>query len=191
MAICQKSWEPSFWEVMNSFFISICKFGSFKNPFEMITSLSKLYFKFIRFILLVQIKKWFLWTIAAAQAAENHEDEWGSTWYFWWGIYTSISTWAHSQNSLAAAEALSLKASSHGTSLEWSQRLSQSAQEVISNAMKWGIQGLIQKEKVDICAPQSVHQCREHPVSTPEKMIRIFQWRETHCRTNTSIRRNK
>ena len=23
---------------------------------------------------------WFLWTMQAAQAAENHEDEWGLTW---------------------------------------------------------------------------------------------------------------
>ena len=34
-------------------FISICKFGSFKNPFTMITSLSELYFRIRRFILLV------------------------------------------------------------------------------------------------------------------------------------------
>ena len=74
-------------------------------------------------------KKWFLWTMAAAQAAENHGDEWGLTWYFLWGIYTSIPTWTHSKNSLAAAEALSLKISSRGTSLKWSHRQSQSAQE--------------------------------------------------------------
>ena len=36
---------------------SICKFASFKNPFAMITSLSKLYFRFRRFTLLVQAKK--------------------------------------------------------------------------------------------------------------------------------------
>ena len=38
-------------------FISICKFGSFKNPFATITSLSELYFRIRRFILLVQMKK--------------------------------------------------------------------------------------------------------------------------------------
>ena len=38
-------------------FISICKFGNFKNPFATINSLSELYFKFRRFILLVQTKK--------------------------------------------------------------------------------------------------------------------------------------
>ena len=66
-------------------------------------------------------KEWFLWTMAEAQAAENHGYEWGLTWYLQWGIYTSIPTWAHSQISLAAV-ALRLKIASHGTSLTWSQR---------------------------------------------------------------------
>ena len=57
LAICQKSEEPSFWKVMNSCFISISKFGSFKNPLAMITSLFKIYFRSRRFILLVQTKK--------------------------------------------------------------------------------------------------------------------------------------
>ena len=38
-------------------FISICKFGSFKNPFATITSLPELYFRIRIFILLVQTKK--------------------------------------------------------------------------------------------------------------------------------------
>ena len=45
------------------------------------------------------------------------------------GGYTSIPTWTHPQNSLGAAEALSLKISSHETSLKWSQKRSESAQE--------------------------------------------------------------
>ena len=56
LAIHQKSWEPRFWEVMDSCFSSICMFGSFKNPFATITSLSELYFWFRRFVLLVQTK---------------------------------------------------------------------------------------------------------------------------------------
>ena len=38
-------------------FISICKFGSSKNPLATIIRLSELYFRFRRFILLVQTKK--------------------------------------------------------------------------------------------------------------------------------------
>ena len=67
--------------------------------------------------------------MVAAQAAENHGDAWGLTWYLRWGIYTSVPNWTHSQNSLAAAEALSLKISTHGISLKWSWRPSQSAGE--------------------------------------------------------------
>ena len=43
--------------------------------------------------------------MAAAQVVENHGNDWSLTWYLWWGIYTSIPTWTHSQNSVAAAEA--------------------------------------------------------------------------------------
>ena len=57
LAIRQKSREPSFREVMDSFFMSMCKFSSSKKPFATITSLSELYLRFRRFILLVQIKK--------------------------------------------------------------------------------------------------------------------------------------
>ena len=38
-------------------FISVCKFDSLKNPFARITSLSELYLRIRRFILLVQMKK--------------------------------------------------------------------------------------------------------------------------------------
>ena len=57
LAICQKSREPSFWEMMESFFSSICKFDVFKKPFTTITSLLELYVWFRRFILLLQTKK--------------------------------------------------------------------------------------------------------------------------------------
>ena len=57
LAIHQKSREPSFRKVMDSFFMSMCKFSSSKKPFATITSLSELYFRFRRFIFLVQRKK--------------------------------------------------------------------------------------------------------------------------------------
>ena len=58
LAFHQRSREPSFFESDWLFcFNSICKFGSFANPFAMITSQSELYFRYRRFILLVQMKK--------------------------------------------------------------------------------------------------------------------------------------
>ena len=101
-----------------------------KNPFATITSLSEFYFRLRRFILLVQTKK----------VISMDYDICTSSWKPWrWvrldlilmmrDIYTSIPTWTHPQNSLAVAEALRLKISSHGTSLKWSQKPSQSARE--------------------------------------------------------------
>ena len=98
---------------------SICKFDSFKNPFATITSLYELYFRFRRFILLVQkkIKNFYeLWQQHKLLKTMGMSE---ITWYLRWGIYTSIPTWTNSQNSLAAAEALSLKISSHGTEHLW------------------------------------------------------------------------
>ena len=87
LAICQRS------KFLGSdvFFcyISICKFGNFKNLFATITSLPELNFRFRKFILFAQMKKLFLWTMATRQVAENYGDKWGLTWYLWWGIYTA------------------------------------------------------------------------------------------------------
>ena len=121
-------------------------------------------------------KKWFLWTMAAAQAAENHGDEWDLTWYFLWGIYTPIPTWTHSQNSLASAEAPGLKINSHGTFLKWSQRPSQSARDSHTLCYETGI---------PLWIWWKANRNRDN------NMIRIFQWTESHCRTKTSIWRNK
>ena len=57
LTIRQKLREPSFWEVIDSCFISISKFGSFKNPFAWINNLFKFHFRCGRFILLVLTKE--------------------------------------------------------------------------------------------------------------------------------------
>ena len=129
LAIHQKSWEPRFWEVMESFaLLANANLAAWRTLFQWLLACLNFTLDSEDLFCWYKWKKWFLWTMTAAQAAENHGDEWGLTWYFLWGIYTSIPTWTHSQNSLAAAEALSLKISSHGTSLKWSRWLFQSAQ---------------------------------------------------------------
>ena len=75
LAIRQKSQESSFWELMDSCFNSISKFGSFKNPLAMITSLSEVYFRLRKFILLIQTKKAISRNYGSKQVAENHGDE--------------------------------------------------------------------------------------------------------------------
>ena len=109
--------------------ISTMHIWQLQEPFATITSLSELSVRLRRFILLVQTKK----VISMNYGSSS------SSWKPWrwvrldlilrWGIYTSVPTWTHSQNSLAAAEARSLKISSHGTSLKWPRRPSQSARK--------------------------------------------------------------
>ena len=67
--------KPNFWEMMDSYFISICKFGSFRKPFATINSLSELYFRFRRFILLVQTKKVISVNYGGAQAKSMEASE--------------------------------------------------------------------------------------------------------------------
>ena len=58
LAIRQKSQEPSFWEVMDSFvLLAYASLVASSLVAAMITSLSELYFRFRRFILLEQMKK--------------------------------------------------------------------------------------------------------------------------------------
>ena len=58
LAICQKSREPSFWEVMDSFvLLAYASLAASRTLFATITSLSELYFRFRRLILLVPMKK--------------------------------------------------------------------------------------------------------------------------------------
>ena len=93
------------------------------------------------------------------------------------GIYTSVPTWTHLQNSLAAPEVLSLKISfPRNISQMITKTIPISTRIVISYAMKWGIPLWIWW-KVN--------------GNWDNKMIRISQWKESHCRTNTSIRREK
>ena len=130
LAIRQKSWEPSFREVIDSCYISICKFGSFRNPFATITSLSELYLRFRRFILLVQRRKKMIST------------NYGSSTSSWkprrWVIIDLILTMrdiyiSYNLNPFtkltSSNRSIEFKDISHGTSLKWSRRLSQSARE--------------------------------------------------------------
>ena len=58
LAICQKSREPSFWEVMDSFvLLAYASLAASRTLFATITSLSELYLQIRRFFSLVQTKK--------------------------------------------------------------------------------------------------------------------------------------
>ena len=120
LTICQKSPGTSFWELMNSFVLLACaSLTASRTLLQWLLACLNLTLDSEDLSCWYKRKRWFLWTMAASKAAKNQGDEWGLTLYLRCGIYTSIPTWTHSHNSPAAAEALSLKISSYGTSLKW------------------------------------------------------------------------
>ena len=134
LAICQKSREPIFWEVIDSFvLVAYTSLTVSKILLQELLACLNFTLNSQDLFCCYKRRKWFLWTMAAAQAAKNHEDEWGLTWHdegyihqFRTEPFRQIQTWTHS---VATAEALSLKISFHITSLKWSQRPSQPAWE--------------------------------------------------------------
>ena len=93
LAICQKSREPGFWEVMDSFvLLASASLAASRTLLRRLLDCLNFTLESGDFSLWYKRKKWFLWTMAAAQAAENHGDEWGLIWKFLCGIYTSVST---------------------------------------------------------------------------------------------------
>ena len=177
LAIRQKSWEPSFREVIDSCYISICKFGSFRNPFATITSLSELYSRIRRFILLVQMKK----VISMNYGSST------SSWKPWrWMrldlIFSMRDIYINSNPNLLTKFTSSSKSTKLKDILAWNisqmskKTIQISTRIVMTYAMKQGIPLWIWW-KVSW--------------NWDNNMIRISQWRESHCRTNTSIRRKK
>ena len=57
LVICQRSREPSFWEVMFFFVILAYASSAISRTFATITSLPELNFRFRKFILFAQMKK--------------------------------------------------------------------------------------------------------------------------------------
>ena len=118
LAICQKSWEQSYWEVMDSFVL--LTYASSTAPRTLLLHLlACLTFTLDSEDLFCwyKSKKWFVQATTAAKAAANHGVKLADICNEG-HIYISIQTWTHSQNSLATAEALSLRISSHGPFLK-------------------------------------------------------------------------
>ena len=104
-------------------------------------------------------KKWLLWTMAAAQAAENHGDEWVLTWYFLWGIYTSTPIWTHSQKLNSSSRSSRFKDILPGNISQMiTKTIPISTRIVISYAMKWGI---------SCCELGSQRKLRQHDQNLP------------------------
>ena len=88
LAIHQNSKQPSFWEVMDSFvLVAYASLAASRTLLQRLLACLNFTLEAEDLSFWYKRKKWFLWAMAAAQAAENHGDEWGLTWYLRWGIY--------------------------------------------------------------------------------------------------------
>ena len=155
-------------------FISICKFGSFKNPVAMITRLSELYFRIRRFILLMQTKK----VISMSCGSSRKPWRWVKLdlIFSMRDIYINpnlnpLIKFTSSSRSTKLKEILPWNISQMTT-----KTISINTRLVINYVMKRGIPLWIWW-KVD--------------GNWDNNMIRIPQWRESHCITNTSVRSKK
>ena len=89
LAICEKSWEPSFWVVMFSFaLLAYASLAISRTYLQQLLACLNLTLDSENLLCSYKWKKLFLWTMAATQVAENYGNEWGLTWYLWWRIYT-------------------------------------------------------------------------------------------------------
>ena len=158
-------------------FISICKFGSFKNLFATITSMSELYFRFRLFIVLVQTKK----VISMNYGSST------SSWKPW--------RWVR----------LELILSMRDTYINFNLNplpkfISSSRSTEFKDILLWNISQMITKtvpNSMRIVIGNAMKRCTLLWIwwkvngNWDNNMIRISQSRECHCRTNTSTRRNK
>ena len=82
LAIHQKSQEPSFWQVMDSLvLLAYVSLASSRTLLQQLLIYVNFTLDSEDLFCWYKQKKWFLWTMAAAQVAENHVNEWGLTWY--------------------------------------------------------------------------------------------------------------
>ena len=115
--------------------------------------------------------------MAAAQAAENHEDKWGLTWYFLWGIKYINSKLNPLTKFTGSSRSTKLK-----DILLWNT--SQTITKTIPIST-WIVINYVIKQGIPLWIWWKVNG------NWNNNMIRISQWRESHCRTNISVRRKK
>ena len=156
-------------------FIRICQFGSFKNPFVMISSLSEFYFKKRRFILLVQSKK----VISINYGSSTR------SWKLWrWMRLDMIFSMRDIYINSKLNPLKKFTNSSRSTELK--------------DILPWNISQMIMKTiPISMRIAISYAMKRDIPlwiwwkVNGNWDMIKISWWRESSCESNTSIRRKK
>ena len=158
-------------------FSGICKFGSFKNPFATIISLPELYFRFRKFILLLETKK----------VIPMNYDSSTSCWKPWrWLRFDLILTMRDIYINSNPNPITKFTSSSRST--EFKDILPWNISQIITNTIRISMRIVISnvmKQDIPFWVWWKISG------NSDKNMVRICQWRENHCRTNISIRRKK
>ena len=89
LAICQKSWEPSFWEVMDFFvLVPYASLAALRTLLQWLLACLNFTLDSEDLFCWYNWKKWFLWIMAAAQAVENHGENGHNKPWFIRGIWS-------------------------------------------------------------------------------------------------------
>ena len=91
LSLHQKSGEPSLLKMIDSF--ALLTWAGLTDLRTLLQWLLGFLIDSEDWFCWYKTKEWFVWAIVAAQAAENHGDEWGLTWYLQWEIDTSTPNW--------------------------------------------------------------------------------------------------
>ena len=154
-------------------FISICKFGRFKNPFATIISLPELYFRFRRFIFLVPSKK----VISVNYGSST------SSWKPWRRVKLDLIL---SMRDIYINSNLNppTKFTSSSRSTEFKDILPLNISQMITKTISI-------RTRIVISCVMKLHILLwifwKVNGNWGNIMIKISKWRESHCKTNTSI----
>ena len=146
-----------------------------QEPFPTVSSLSELSFRF-RFILLVQTKK------VISMNYDSSTNSWKPCRWMRLDLILTMRIYLNSKLNLLTKFTSNSRSTKFKDILPWNisqmiiKTIPISTRIVISYEMKWGVLLWI-SWKVNR--------------NWDNNMIRISQWRESHCRTNTSVRRKK
>ena len=145
-------------------FMSICRFGSFKNLFATITSLSEFYFRSRRFILLVQTKK------VIPMNYKSHRSRWKP---LKWVGFDLILMMRNIYINSYLKPLTKFTNSSRSTEFK--------------DILPWNISQMITKTSLKWSRPNQHENSQKVHGNWDNNMNRIFQWRESYCTTNTSV----
>ena len=156
-------------------YVSICKFGSLKNPFVMITNLSELCFRFRRFIFLMQTKKVISMNYSSSASSWKPLE-----WVRLDLIFCMRDIYIISNLKPLIKLTGSSRRSKLKDILSWS--ISQIITKIITISTKIFISYVMKR---------GILFWISWKVNGNNNMISISQWRESHCRSNASIKKER